>query len=55
MKGGQAMKIVQRPEKEYEPQEEPISYRGTLFLSLLLGLFIVVAWGLSFWAYVLRA
>lgn len=46
---------LRKDKEEREPQEEPISYRGTLFLSLLLGLFIIVAWGLSFWAFVMRS
>ncbi len=45
---------IRKQEHEHDPQEEPISYRGTLFLSLLLGLFIVITWGLSFWAFVMR-
>jgi len=46
---------VEKKEQEREAQEEPISYRGTLFLSFLLGLFIVVSWALAFWAFVLRS
>lgn len=46
---------VRQHDQEKEPQEEPISYRGTLFLVILLGVFIVAAWGLSFLAFVLRA
>ncbi|MFO7263585.1 MAG: hypothetical protein C0P68_005575 [Bacillota bacterium] len=45
---------MRTPEQEHDLQEESISYRGTLFLSLLLGLLIVVTWALSFWAFVLR-
>jgi hypothetical protein len=44
-----------KTEEEQEPQEESISYRGTLLLSILLGLFIVTAWGYMFYTFVQRS
>ncbi len=41
--------------QEQDPQEESVSYRGTLFLVILLGLFIVTAWGYIFYTFVQRS